>query len=116
MTIAPSAKAAQRGEPSYVWRAGQDRRLRMIQEAASDLERSCVLDDGCGIGTYVDHLGRIARRVYGLDYELERVQEARNRLESPLVVCAAGEDLPFPREMFDLVLSNEVIEHVQDDR
>jgi SAM-dependent methyltransferase len=88
----------------------------MIQEAVADLEHACVLDDGCGIGTYVDHLGSVAERVYGLDYELERVLEARRRLEHPLVVCAAGEDVPFPDGMFDLVLSNEVIEHVRDDR
>ncbi|MEP7356855.1 MAG: class I SAM-dependent methyltransferase, partial [Anaerolineales bacterium] len=33
-----------------------------------------------------------------------------------LVVCGAGEALPEPAGAFDLILSNEVIEHVQDDR
>jgi SAM-dependent methyltransferase len=32
------------------------------------------------------------------------------------VINAAGELLPFPAEAFDLVLSHEVLEHVQDDR
>ncbi len=32
------------------------------------------------------------------------------------VVNAAGEHLPYPEDHFDLVMSNEVIEHVQDDR
>jgi len=88
----------------------------MIREAAPFLERARVLDDGCGIGTYVAKLGELADQVFGLDYELERVAEAARRLERPLLVCAAGEQLPFPEASFDLVLSNEVIEHVRDDR
>ena len=32
------------------------------------------------------------------------------------MVCGVGEQLPFAQGYFDLVLSHEVIEHVQDDR
>ena len=32
------------------------------------------------------------------------------------MVCGAGEHLPFPCDYFDLILSHEVLEHVQDDR
>ena len=116
MSATPSEKAAERGEPSYVWRSGQDRRLGMIVEAAGGLEGARVLDDGCGIGTYVRKLSEIAAEVYGLDYERERVAEGARRLGRPGLVCGAGERLPFRDAVFDLVLSNEVIEHVQDDR
>ncbi|MCL4825414.1 MAG: methyltransferase domain-containing protein, partial [Anaerolineales bacterium] len=40
--------------------------------------------------------------------------EARTR--SPRILTAAGERLPLPPGMFDLILSHEVLEHVQDDR
>ncbi|MFC2064206.1 class I SAM-dependent methyltransferase [Chloroflexota bacterium] len=109
-----SEKAALRGEPSYVWRAGQQRRLEMILGAAGDLVQGDVLDNGCGVGMYVQHLAEHAGRVFGMEYEFERLLEAR--AVSPLLTCAAGENLPFPSERFDLVLSHEVLEHVANDR
>jgi SAM-dependent methyltransferase len=48
-----------------------------------------------------------------LDIEFERLQEAKT-LE-PKVVNGVGEDLPFSTGSFDVVLSHEVLEHVQDD-
>jgi SAM-dependent methyltransferase len=107
-------KAALRGEPSYVWRAGQERRLRMILDAAGDRMRGRVLEDGCGVGMYVDHLAASGGRVFGLEYDFERVRAAR--LKSDRVACAAGEALPYPAGTFDLALSHEVLEHVRDDR
>jgi SAM-dependent methyltransferase len=88
----------------------------MIVQAVGSLADARVLDDGCGIGTYVRKLSEIAGEVYGLDYERERVAEGARRLGRPGLVCGAGEHLPFRDAIFDLVLSNEVIEHVQDDR
>lgn len=107
-------KAALRGEPSYVWRAGQERRLQMILQAAGKRGLGRVLENGCGVGMYVERLAPYAGQVFGLEYDFERAQEA-SRLSS-LIINAAGEALPFPSESFDLILSHEVLEHVQDDR
>jgi SAM-dependent methyltransferase len=107
-------KAALRGEPSYVWRAGQERRLQMILQAAGDQARGTVLENGCGVGMYLSHLAQHARRIYGLEYDPERAAEAFQ--VSANIVVAAGEHLPFPDNNVDLILSHEVIEHVQDDR
>jgi SAM-dependent methyltransferase len=109
-----SEKAALRGEPSYIWRSGQRRRLAMIQVAAGDLASGKVLVDGCGVGSYLERLAGGARLTIGLDIELERAIEAHQKGAG--VVCGNGEELPFPADHFDLVLSHEVIEHVGDDR
>ena len=106
-------KAALRGEPSYVWRAGQERRLEMILRAAGERARGRVLENGCGVGMYVEKLTPHAGMVIGLEYDFERTVEAH--ANSPHIVNAAGEELPFPAASFDLILSHEVIEHVQDD-
>ena len=114
-----SDKAARRGEPSYVWRAGQARRLKMICDAAPNLTAAArVLENGCGVGMYIDKLRGALRTplVFGLEYEFERAAEAGKRCPPSLVVCAAGEHLPYPDDTFDVILSNEVVEHVQDDR
>lgn len=114
MSANPSPKAALRGEPSYVWRAGQERRLELILAAAEGRERGRVLVDGCGVGMYLGKLITYAAQAVGLDIEHERTLEAHSLAER--VVCGAGEALPFPDEFFDLLLSHEVLEHVQDDR
>jgi len=107
-------KAALRGEPSYVWRAGQERRLEMILASAGELVRGRVLENGCGVGMYAERLRRCGGEVIGLEYDFSRAVEAQER--APQLVNAAGEYLPFPRESFDLILSHEVLEHVADDR
>lgn len=110
----PRDLAAERGNPSFVWRAGQERRLEMIQKAAGERRLGRVFVDGCGVGMYLAHLAQEARQAIGLDIELERTLEARQLAEK--VVCGAGEHLPFPANSFDLILSHEVLEHVSDDR
>ena len=107
-------KAAALGQPSYVWRAGQERRLKLILEAAAGRERGWVLDNGCGVGAYLEHMAPLAERAIGLEFDIERAAKAGNReLE---VLSATGERMPFPDESFDFILSHEVIEHVNDDR
>ena len=107
-------KAALRGEPSYVWRAGQQRRLNMIVQTAGKRIQGRILENGCGVGMYVEHLSPFGGEVIGLEYDFERAAQAAEN--SPLIINAAGEFIPLPASTFDLILSHEVIEHVQDDQ
>ncbi|NMD27470.1 MAG: class I SAM-dependent methyltransferase [Chloroflexi bacterium] len=107
-------KAAVRGEPSRVWRAGQQRRLGMLLEAAGERLHGRVLVDGCGVGTYLRRIAPLSGQTLGLDIEFPRARDSR--AFTPLVVCGAGEYLPFESGSIDLVFSHEVLEHVQDDQ
>ena len=113
MTERDLQKAALRGEPSYVWREGQQRRLEMILKAAGERIKGQILENGCGVGMYVEHLAPYGEQIIGLEYDFERAAEAGTR--SPNILNAAGESLPLLSNAFDLILSHEVLEHVQDD-
>ncbi len=113
-SLQPSPQAAERGEPSYIWRDGQQRRLEMIREFAGERIHRVILENGCGVGLYLEHLRPFGGQLIGLEYDLERARQAKE--SSDQILGGAGEFLPFSAECFDLILSNEVIEHVQDDR
>jgi SAM-dependent methyltransferase len=104
-------RSALRGEPGYTWRSGQERRLDKIQQWVDLSGR--ILDNGCGLGTYLEALGPFSKARFGLEVEFDRAVVSRPRAEG--IVQGVCEHLPYAGATFDIVLSNEVIEHVADD-
>lgn len=105
-------KAAALGHPSYVWRAGQQRRFDLIS-AWAPVAGADVLVDAAGVGQYSRHLAAAGAHVTSLDIDFPSMVAAGQHLSCCLV--AACEDLPFASASFDTVLSHEVLEHVHDD-
>lgn len=114
MSSTHSDKAALRGEPSYVWRAGQERRLEMIRQWTKTQLQDRIFEIGVGLGAYLSRLSINSQQAIGLDVEIERTIEAHQTVEQ--ILCGVGEFLPFPANSFDMILSHEVLEHVQNDR
>lgn len=114
LTAPLADKAAERGNPSFVWRAGQERRLAMV-EAAAPLAGKIVVDAGCGIGAYMRAIRERTPLSFGFDIEIERLAEG-HRDGIAGMVAAVGERLPYADNSVDVILSNEVLEHVDDDR
>jgi SAM-dependent methyltransferase len=106
-------EVARLGKPSYLWRAGQDRRLEMVRKFVP-LKGKKILDVGCGIGLYLKAFQRFSNKLYGVEIDEKRAREASKIV--PNITIAPAEKLPFEDEMFDIVFSNEVLEHVNDDR
>lgn len=113
MAVIAEAKAIRLGHPSYVWRNGQDRRLNQIRQYV-DLRGKRILDLGCGMGMYVSRLRQFSKDVHGVDVDPEKIARASAWL--PNLHVSPAEHLPFEDGSFDVVLLNEVIEHVDDDR
>ncbi len=104
---------AQRGTPSLVWRAGQERRFAMVRRYVT-LKDRCILDVGCGIGMYTQAFQRHTPHAFGVEVEADRAYAARNHATG--IAQAMGEFLPFADATFDVVFSHEVLEHVADDK
>lgn len=113
MALVAEAKAIRLGHPSYVWRRGQDRRLNQIRQYV-DLRGKRILDIGCGMGMYVSRFRQFSDDVYGVDVDPDKVARASEWL--PNLQVSPAESLPFEAASFDVILLNEVIEHVDDDR
>lgn len=112
MVEAPDRAEVALGNPSFVWRFGQDRRLDLIRQYAP-LEGRRILDIGCGLGVYVRKFREFSDCVAGIDIDPKRLREGAKT--TPGLMLAVGERLPFRDGAFDVVVLNEVIEHVQDD-
>lgn len=75
-----------------------------------------VLDLACGTGYGTALLAGMAARADGIDISAAAVKEARRRHKSSGARYHVGNcfDLPFEAASFDVVVANEMIEHVDD--
>src|SRR6056297_2264036 len=86
-----------------------------------------VLDVGAGFGRHVYECARRGARVVALDYAADEVVQTRDTLAAMVesgeiepdrligVLRGDATRLPFPDGAFDVVITSEVLEHIQDD-
>jgi SAM-dependent methyltransferase len=116
--------AVQLGSPAF--RAVVENRWRIFSAAIDDWIRAAgapparLLDAGCGDGINLSYFARLGRerrwstRLVGADYSPLRVDRAR-AVDASLIrtsVTALG----FADRTFDVIICNQVLEHVPDDR
>ncbi len=84
------------------------------------LSDSTILDLGCGQLPYIDSFPDVGiRAFFGLDLSLESLAIARRNFKRkfPLVLVKHGvQNIPFKDASFDVVISSEVLEHLDSPR
>ena len=78
-----------------------------------------ALEDGAGLGFYVDGFSKKFKQVFVIDFSLSYLVLSQaiireRKLENVKLLCGTVEKLPFTNDTFDFLHSNNVIEHVTD--
>jgi SAM-dependent methyltransferase len=84
---------------------------RYADRAGRGLQARSSLDIGCAYGFYVERLAKLGWRATGIDVSSYAIERGRARGLRDLHVGPAQE-LPFPDDTFDFVMSIDVIEHI----
>lgn len=93
---------------------------RQVADRCSGRNTLRIIDIGCGRGDTVAWLRAQGWDAYGIDISAEYIERGRRYLagrgDDPARLQVMNDDLsyPFPDNMFDVVLSDQVIEHVAD--
>jgi SAM-dependent methyltransferase len=95
--------------------------LRRIAKHWVPTTDSRILDLGSGVGSFVVACRNSGLQAFGIEPDrigqgakLTSLRIARQRLDSGVFAAATGEELPFADATFDLVVLDQVIEHVRD--
>jgi SAM-dependent methyltransferase len=92
------------------------RRVAVVSRSAAGFHQPRFLDCGCGAGSHLPHSEALGWQVSGLEFMPEKIAAARAAgLGEDKVVQRDLEALPFASESFDILLFNEVLEHVPSD-
>ena len=84
-----------------------------------------ILDVGCGDGTLVNELINAGYDAYGVDIGFKNGEFTKNLIDNSRLIKIKGNsdrenmdsdnyEIPFDKEHFDLVVSDQTIEHVED--
>jgi len=93
-------------------RAGE---ILQILKRFTDLSNKRILDIGCGQGLITASLGQYADDIVGLDINVRYLQEASRHSQLQFLLADAT-CLPWRDKTFDIIICNDVLEHVPDPR
>lgn len=82
-----------------------------------DLHDKYILDGGCGTGDYILEFLKYSVNVFGVEYNEDKVKAFKSSNRNPENVRVGSiEELDFEDGKFDIVLLNEVLEHVSNEK
>lgn len=92
-------------------------KTNILEELGCELHSGVmILDFGCGTGRIVHKLREVGYKAYGCDFKFKEYfseTESLSNLNIIRLINTAPYKLPFDDNTFDIVLSDQVFEHVQ---
>jgi SAM-dependent methyltransferase len=114
----PTWRALNRFSEAFYEKGSQGRSWRTFWET-TDLQGARVLDYGCGGGDFSSILARRGARVLGIDISPRLIAQARAAAlnsgcngDTPEFVAGDAHHTPFPDAMFDYVVGNGALHHL----
>jgi SAM-dependent methyltransferase len=101
-------------EDHYWWHVGRRRLVVELVRRYSEASEQCILDAGCGTGATMAAL-QGSGRVFGCDLSTVALRHCEERSLRRLAASRL-ERLGFTGSAFDVLVSCDVLEHVEDDR
>jgi len=98
-----------------LWKDAKKKRKRQILSLLKLKNHSVLLDCGCDTGIYSVRLGKklSAKKIYGIEINKNSAKEARKRGVN-VKISDLNKKFPFKKESFDVVVADQVIEHLWD--
>ena len=105
--------------PLQYYRENQEGDYITFQERVKEIERlygkkGTMLDIGCNIGTFLKAAKELGWDCYGVDINKEVEEECRKI--GMKFFSAPLEEIKFKEEFFDVIIMNDLIEHMHDPR
>lgn len=101
----------QRYPDSQNWERGQ-----ALLDLAKKLKARDVLEVGSGTGFWLNLLGQVTGRLYGLDYSMGMIRQAKGHPASLNLMRGTATHLPLQNQTFDLIYCVDAIHHFIDHR
>jgi len=101
----------QRYPESQQWERGQ-----ALLDLARRYKNGTVLEVGSGTGFWLNLLNQTTDKLFGLDYSLGMIQQAKGQPAPLKLLRGSGVRLPYRNNTFDLLYSVDAIHHFGDHR
>ena len=87
---------------------------KFLEPFLDELRKSRVLEIGCGNGSMTGYLKSLGVDIIGIDMNEEYINNAKKRFGEESFRLMRGEALEFENNIFDIVLSFDLLEHIPD--